>query len=291
MYVKQLGYLGLAARDTAAWQHLLVDRLGCQQAAKASSDTLRFRTDERCHRISIRPAASDGIDYLGFEVSDADVHADLTERLRAAGHEVTPGTAEELSDREVLGLAHTTDPAGYRIELYYGPTTDERPFVSSLGIPAFLSPTLGLGHAVIATANFDESIRFYREQLGFRVSDHITADGMDAIFLRCNPRHHTIALLRQPPGSTQSQFHHFMLETPDLDSVGRAHDACVEDNIPLSFTLGRHTNDHMLSFYVRTPSGFEIEYGTGGRLVEEHSWEIGHYQSISFWGHRQLTVT
>ena len=31
-------------------------------------------------------------------------------------------------------------------------------------------------------------------------------------------------------------------------------------------TLGTHTNDRMTSFYVRTPSGFEIEYGFGGRI-------------------------
>ena len=40
-------------------------------------------------------------------------------------------------------------------------------------------------------------------------------------------------------------------------------------------TLGRHTNDLMTSFYVRTPSGFEIEYGTGGLVVDDDTWEVG----------------
>lgn len=290
MHVTQMGYLGLAAADSTAWRQLLVDRLGCQQAARSSPDVLRFRVDQRSHRISIRPADSDDIDYLGFEVSDAAALGEFVDRLQSVGTEVVAGTAEELADRQVLGMAHTTDPSGYRIELYYGPTTDERPFVSSLGIPGFVSGALGLGHAVIATPAFEEAMRFYREQLGFRVSDHIITDGMEAVFLRCNPRHHTIALLRQPPDAANSEFHHFMLETPNLDSVGRAHDACVDADIPISFTLGRHTNDHMVSFYVRTPSGFEIEYGTGGRLVDEDSWEIDQYRSISFWGHHQLAV-
>ena len=26
-------------------------------------------------------------------------------------------------------------------------------------------------------------------------------------------------------------------------------------------TLGRHSNDQMVSFYMSTPSGFEVEYG------------------------------
>ena len=51
-------------------------------------------------------------------------------------------------------------------------------------------------------------------------------------------------------------------------------------------SLGRHTNDMMTSFYVRTPSGFEIEYGTGGVLVDEENWEVENYDAMSFWGHR-----
>ena len=49
--------------------------------------------------------------------------------------------------------------------------------------------------------------------------------------------------------------------------------------------LGRHTNDLMTSFYVRTPSGFEVEYGTG-RLIDDESWETGAYDAQSIWGHK-----
>jgi len=59
-----------------------------------------------------------------------------------------------------------------------------------------------------------------------------------------------------------------------------------EHKIPLAMSLGRHTNDHMTSFYVRTPSGFEIEYGTGGRLIDDATWEVGTFDAQSFWGHK-----
>jgi hypothetical protein len=49
--------------------------------------------------------------------------------------------------------------------------------------------------------------------------------------------------------------------------------------------MGKHTNDHMQSFYVITPSGFGMEYGFGGRLIEEN-WEIRHYDQPMLWGHR-----
>jgi 3,4-dihydroxy-9,10-secoandrosta-1,3,5(10)-triene-9,17-dione 4,5-dioxygenase len=60
-----------------------------------------------------------------------------------------------------------------------------------------------------------------------------------------------------------------------VDDIGTALDLVNEREMRLAMTLGRHTNDLMTSFYVRTPSGFEIEYGTGGLLVDDDSWEAG----------------
>jgi len=49
------------------------------------------------------------------------------------------------------------------------------------------------------------------------------------------------------------------------------------------------TNDHMMSFYMRTPSGFDIEYGWGGREVDDSIWQVQYHTSGSMWGHRPLT--
>jgi len=79
--------------------------------------------------------------------------------------------------------------------------------------------------------------------------------------------------------------HHLMLEVTTLDDVGTALDVIGGREIPLAMSLGRHTNDLMTSFYVRTPSGFEIEYGTGGIVVDDDTWTVGTHQSGSRWGH------
>ena len=55
-------------------------------------------------------------------------------------------------------------------------------------------------------------------------------------------------------------------------------------------SLGTHTNDRMTAFYIETPSGFQIEYGTGGRLVG-NDWEVITHTSASTWGHRARTGT
>ena len=77
-----------------------------------------------------------------------------------------------------------------------------------------------------------------------------------------------------------------MLEVEQFTDVGRALDIVNDKKLTLAMSLGRHTNDMMTSFYVRTPSGFEIEYGTGGLLVDEENWEVETYDAMSFWGHR-----
>jgi 3,4-dihydroxy-9,10-secoandrosta-1,3,5(10)-triene-9,17-dione 4,5-dioxygenase len=77
-----------------------------------------------------------------------------------------------------------------------------------------------------------------------------------------------------------------MLEVDDINVVGRALDNCLDQGVPLRTLLGRHTNDHMISFYCDSPSGLTIEYGFGGRQIDNATHETGRYESASFWGHR-----
>ena len=101
-------------------------------------------------------------------------------------------------------------------------------------------------------------------------------------FLGCNPRHHSLALAPVP---APAGIVHLMIEAASLDDVGRALDRCARRGAPVSATLGRHANDLMVSFYVRTPGGFDIEYGTDGRLVDDATWISRETTAVSLWGH------
>jgi 3,4-dihydroxy-9,10-secoandrosta-1,3,5(10)-triene-9,17-dione 4,5-dioxygenase len=102
-------------------------------------------------------------------------------------------------------------------------------------------------------------------------------------FLGCNPRHHSLALAPFPaePGIV-----HLMIEVAALDDVGLAMDRCARRGARMSATLGRHANDLMVSFYVATPGGFDIEYGTDGRLIDDATWVSRETTAISLWGHK-----
>src|SRR5262249_24898508 len=66
----------------------------------------------------------------------------------------------------------------------------------------------------------------------------------------------------------------------------RAYDRCLTAGIPIANTLGVHPNDRMFSFYARTPSGFDVEFGHGGRKIDDATWKVEQYDRASVWGHR-----
>ena len=76
-----------------------------------------------------------------------------------------------------------------------------------------------------------------------------------------------------------------MVEVDTLDAVGIALDSVTAKGFSISSTLGRHTNDKMVSFYVRAPGGWDIEYGTEGMLVDESHYTAEEITADSYWGH------
>jgi len=76
----------------------------------------------------------------------------------------------------------------------------------------------------------------------------------------------------------------------DIDQVGFALERATKAGFTITATLGRHKNDHMLSFYMRSPAGFEIEIGCGGRHVDDATWVVNHFTDGDLWGHHGLSA-
>lgn len=284
--IKRLGYLGIAASDLAGWARFAVDVLGVMPAEPVSS-ALRFRIDERAWRIEVAKGSQDDIAYLGFEVADAAGLQAMSERLSAANVAVTAAGPELLAARGVLGLLSCADPEGLAIELYWGARERrEAPFCSPSGVSGFVTGDQGLGHVVLANRDIAAARWFYHDLLGFRLSDIIRLAprpelSVDLEFYHCNRRHHTLALLPTPG---RKRLNHFMLQARELDDVGLALDRAAQVGA-VTQALGKHTNDQMVSFYARTPGGFDIEYGWGAQEVAQDDWQVVLHDRISIWGH------
>lgn len=287
MSVQRLGYLGIEVSDVDAWRTFATSRLGAMEAPTAGGAGARFRLDSRSWRFEVTPGPSDDLALAGYEVDSEEALAEVKSRLEDFGIKVTTESRELAAERGVLGLISCTDPTDTRVEIYFGGTeVFEVPFASPIGVTGFLMGDQGLGHYVMGVSDVQAALDFYIQGLGFHLSDVIDwklNPEMSArlYFLHCNGRHHTLALAALPVGK---KLHHFMLETTSMDDVGLAYDRCVEDDAVV-MTLGRHTNDHMVSFYGGTPSGFAIEFGWGARPVDPR-WSVVRYDSISIWGHK-----
>ncbi|TBR13769.1 MAG: biphenyl-2,3-diol 1,2-dioxygenase [Rugosibacter sp.] len=288
MSIKNLGYLGFGVKDVQAWRTCLAAKLGLMETSYTDGNAL-FRMDSRAWRIAVHPGEEDDLAYTGYEVANAAALAQMTERLRQAGVTVTMGDAALAKRRGVVDLISFTDPFDLTIELYYGATdVFEQPFVSTTGVSGFLTGAQGLGHIVRCVPDAIQTLDFYTKVLGFELSDIIDLTlGPDMktplYFLHCNERHHTFAIAALP---VPKKIHHFMLEALSLDDVGFAYDRLGPDNV-ITTTLGRHTNDHMFSFYSKTPSGIEVEFGWGARTVDD-TWSVTRHNSTSMWGHKPV---
>jgi extradiol dioxygenase len=267
--IRNLAYIGFRSPAAAEWRTFGPDVLGAELAPDGPGGEVRLRVDDAPHRISVQPGAVNELAYLGWEVDDIDDAVAILERA---------GIAAARRDDAV----EFTDPFGFHHELTHE-LAAAQPFVPARPMSGFVTGAQGLGHAVLIVPDLDVALGFYTDVLGFKLSDSM---GEGIRFLHCAgnaARHHTLAIAHVPG---MVGIHHLMLEVKSLDDVGTALDVVNERKIPLAMTLGRHTNDFMTSFYVRTPSGFEIEYGTGGRLVDDRTWEVAVFDGPSIWGHK-----
>lgn len=287
--VKELAYVVYEASDLGDWQHFACELLGMQLADK-DADSLTLRTDEKAYRWRVQRGTADDLVVSGYEVESGESLDKLVDRLRAAGVEITEGDAALAASRHVDRIVLTTDPMGNRIELVTGFADADTPFHSEVLLGKFVTGTGGAGHQVLLAKGVtrEEYLAFYEGLLGFRISDIIVeelAPGIvaDLIFLHCNPRHHSVAFGEMPH---PKRIHHFMIEVTDIRDVGMAYDRCMDARQPFEMTLGMHPNDHMFSFYVRTPSGFSVEYGWGGLLIDDDTWQVKTLDRLHSWGHR-----
>ena len=291
MTVRSLGYVVIEATDLAAWRRFAVEAIGLMEGAAGSDGSLRFRIDERPFRIAVVPGKRNRFVSCGWEFRDAAELEEALAGLRGAGVEVRAGSAAEAATRAVSRLAFCSDPCGNQLELFHGRSYDYAPFASPRGLSGFVAGDLGLGHVVLPAPELAAAHAFY-QRLGFADTDEMwlamspnpNDPKLGIHFMHAaNPRHHSVALMGAP---VPSGCVHVMLEARTLDDVGYALDRCMAAGAHISSTLGRHSNDFMVSFYVQTPGGFDLEFGCDGLQPDWSTWVATHSLIPDLWGHR-----
>ena len=287
--VNELAYVVYEVSDLDEWEHFGVDLLGMQTGVR-TDHSLSLRNDQKAHRWILQDGPADDLTVSGYGVaSNTDLDA-IVAKLKRDGYEAVEGDAALAASRKVDRVVVTSDPMGNRIELVTGLADGPAPFISPQMVGSFKTGALGAGHHFVTAQGVarDVYMNFYQSILGFRISDQIVGESAlgfsaDAMFLHCNPRHHTIAFADIP---VPKKTHHFMLQVADRRDLGATWDRCLKTGQSFEMTMGSHPNDLMFSFYVKTPSGFSVEFGWGGLEIDcDATWKVQLYDRLDSWGH------
>ncbi len=288
--IRALAYVRIQASDIAAWRTFAFETIGFAQGSGPEEGALYLRMDERIGRLVILPSDVDRVDAVGWEVADYLALGRVRTRIEEAGVEVRDLTDEERALRRVeAGIAFTA-PGNTPVEVVYGSALDHAPLRTPYG-KRFITGELGLGHVVVPVEDLDAAYRFHSEVLDFRPRGSFNlpmppgVPEMRIRFMSPNARHHSLAIMPTPDIKAPALVH-IMVECETLDEVGQALDRVMSAGYHLSSTLGRHTNDKMVSFYVRTPGGWDLEVGCFGKVVDDDAYLVEEITADSYWGHQ-----
>jgi 2,3-dihydroxybiphenyl 1,2-dioxygenase len=280
MELQAFGYIGIRSKNLDDWVAYGTRFLGMQLVDRSRA-SLAFRMDDRRQRVIVHDDGGEGAGFFGWEVPDAGALSALAARLERGGLSVAAGSRALAEERRVKDLIVFHDPVGTRLEAFHGGETASEPFRPGRSISGFRTGPLGMGHAVLTCERIEDVLPFYQDLLGFRLSDYITTP-FRAYFFHVNPRHHSLAFIE----TGKNGIHHMMMELYSLDDVGQCYDLALGKPETIATTLGRHVNDHMTSFYSRSPSNFMVEYGWGGRSIDPETWSPHERtEGPSLWGH------
>lgn len=291
--ISNLGYAVFGVSDLARWESFAVDLLGFRAGRRLDGRMLALRMDDHEQRVVLEQGTDDDLRAAGWQFDTEEELDAFVEQVRAKGVQVERCGEDLARERRVKKLYRCADPVGYHHEFYFGPSRTHSVGASSSPLftgRGFLTGPLGIGHLLPKANNYKESVDFYHQVLGLKISDYIVeelAPGIvvDATFFHTKTgRHHSLATGVIP---SQKILNHFMVEVQDMDDVGRAYDRCVQAGYPMALELGHHPNDKMFSFYVVSPSGFAIEYGWGGIVIDDRNWQVISYDKLSDWGHKR----
>jgi len=287
----RMGYLVVGSRKIAEWKDFAGNAIGLHLAFDSPNE-LAFRMDDHARRLIVLDDDAEDILAVGWQL-DSDVELQLVlKRLASRGVSVEFITDGRAASRGIASFHQFVGPKGLQIELFTTPRLDKSPL--NMLCSGFRTGAGGMGHISLMTREPARCVGFWRELFDARISDTISLEAggrtvLDVTFLRVNERHHSVAIAATRGRGIdmfRTRINHFNIEAATVDDLSFAHERCAQAGYKITRGVGRHPNDRELSFYVMTPSGFELEIGWDALTVDEASWQAGKsYPNMSTWGH------
>lgn len=262
--VTRLRYVGMAVPDyeraidfySGAWGLSVADNDSGVTflAAEGSAEPYVYRVRR----------ADDGerrLDVVGFASAGREDVDQLASRLASGGTQLVTEPTTLHTPGGGYGFRFF-DPDGRVVEVSCEVT--ERPYRQVEQREAI---PVGLSHVVFNTSQPQVVEAFYREQLGFMLSDWL-GDGFMS-FWRCDEKHHSVAIVRMPFTSVN----HVAFEVNSIDDMMRASGRVLGDGRATpQWGPGRHSAGDNTFFYFFDPAGNVSEFTSDLQTVPE-DWQ------------------
>ncbi|MBL1101827.1 VOC family protein [Streptomyces coffeae] len=290
-----LGYIVIETNRFADWRRFGTDAIGMHHDP-LSRNLMRFRLDDQECRFLIRRGPAEDVVATGWHIDDHATFERIESRIRAHGAPCTVGTDEEAALRGVERLLRFPGPKGITQEISTTPVKSAEPL--RMLASGFVTGDGGMGHIALTSTKPMQTRGYFNTVFDARLTDYIdeTFSGVKfkIRFLRVNERHHSIAIAAArglPIDAVRTRVQHLNVQAATLDDVAQSYQRVHELGFDMALSVGQHTNDKELSYYARTPSGFEWEVGWNPVVVDETTWEPTTHQGISTWGHLPVGQT
>lgn len=222
--------------------------------------------------VRLRQADEKRIDLIAIGVADRSAVDQLAAQLAVAG-------VQMISEPGAL----TTPGDGYGFRCF---DCDGRTLEFSCDVASRQARQLEplepipvkLSHVVLNSPNPEATVAWYLQHLGVAVSDQLTIPGMGDLmwFLRCNPFHHSFAVVR----CMHASLHHLSFEMAGIEENLFATGRLLRAGVERVWGPGKHLAGANMFNYFLDPSGNTMEYTTALEIVDEATWEP-HVYSIA----------
>jgi catechol 2,3-dioxygenase len=268
-----IGHVALRVTDLERSVEHVESVLGLRVRTRSDGKAL-LTSNEKHHELQLIAADSPGLDHVGLEVESAADLDDVRTRAIAAGAQLLDAPADAAG----LGAAvRFSGPAGIVYEVYDGMERDP------LSIHTYLRPGIRkFGHLTFLCEHPAEVVAFWRDGLGFRVSDE--AGGIT--WMRCDADHHGLSVGPRPAGNV---LHHYAWQVQDVGALAQYCDDIARLGLTLDWGPVRHGPGFNLAAYVRDPDNAVIEvYADLLQIHDERAYErvdwTNEPRALNLWG-------
>jgi len=267
--ISAMGHLAIQTTDLESSLFDAVQVLGLRETGREGSTVFLAAADVH-HELVYIASEQNAVDHIGLVARDREALGEIRERVERAGFPVLADSPLEEGIAEAFSFV---GPEDWLFEIYLG--MDAAPLEPTHGPDRF-------GHINLHPQNVEAMRDFLIEILDFKVSDIIGDDF--AYFLRCNPDHHGIALIKG-----KGSLHHHAWQTQSIADLGRLGDRLDRIGRNLIWGPVRHGAGHNIAAYFVEPAGSVIELYTDLEQIYDESrppvvWSADDGRWFNRWG-------